>query len=56
LGEKLAQEPSRKKNKRKYSKGELNCVIDGILNQLFGRIGAFKVVDTALHSLVEQNP
>jgi hypothetical protein len=52
----LAQNPRRKKNKTEYSKGELNRMIDSVLHPLFGRSGAFMVVDTVLHGLVEQNP
>ena len=52
----MAQNPSRKKNKTQYSKGELNRIIDSTLHPLFGRSSAFIVLDTAAYGLVEQNP
>jgi hypothetical protein len=53
----MGQKPSRKKkNKRQYSKGEINRLIDSTIHPLFKRSPAFIVVDTVLHGLVEQNP
>jgi hypothetical protein len=52
----LTQNPCGKKNKADYTKGELNHMIDSVLHPLFSRSSAFMVVDTVLHSLVEQNP
>jgi hypothetical protein len=45
-----------KKDRRQYSKGELNRVIDSVFHPLFDRSSTFMVIDTVLHGLVEQNP
>jgi hypothetical protein len=45
-----------KNSKTKYSKGEINRLIDSVPHPLFDRSSAFMVVDSLLHSLVEQNP
>jgi hypothetical protein len=52
----LARNPSRKKNKKQYSKGELNRLIDGVFHPLFDRSSVFIVADTVLDGLIEQNP
>ena len=52
----MAQNPSRKKNKKQYSEGELNRLIDSVLHPLFDHGAAFMVIDTMFHGLVEKNP
>jgi hypothetical protein len=44
-----------KKNRRKYSKGELNRLIDSLLHPLFDHSPELMVLDSVLHSIVEQN-
>lgn len=51
----MAKNPSRKKDKKKYSKGELNRLIDSVLHPLFDHSTEMMIVDSVLHSLVEQN-
>ena len=52
----MAQKPSRKKNKKHYSKGEVNRLVDSVLHPLFDNGTAFIVIDTVFHGLVENNP
>jgi hypothetical protein len=52
----LTRKTFKKKIKAKYSRGEVNRLIDGVFHPLFDRSSAFMVVDTLLHGLVEQNP
>jgi hypothetical protein len=44
-----------KKNRRKYSKGDVNRLIDTLLHPLFDHSPELMIVDSVLHSLVEQN-
>jgi hypothetical protein len=52
----MAQNLSRKKNKKHYSKGELNRLVDSVLHPLFHHGAAFMVIDTMFHGLIENNP
>jgi hypothetical protein len=52
----LTHNSSRKKNKKQYSKGELNRLVDSVFHPLCDRSSAFMVADTVLHGLIEQNP
>jgi hypothetical protein len=52
----LAKNPSRKKNKKHYSKGQLNKLIDTLLHPLFDQSPGFMAIDTLFHGLVEMNP
>ena len=45
-----------KKERRHYSKGELNRLIDDLIHPLYGRNPELMVVDVVLHGLLEQNP
>jgi len=47
---------TRRKRQSIYSKGEINRLIDSLLHPLFNLNPAFNIVDTILHSFVEQNP
>lgn len=46
----------KKKNKKQYSKGELNRLVDSVFHPLCGCSSVFMVADTVLHGLIEQNP
>lgn len=52
----MTKNPSRKKKKKQYSKGELNQLIDSVLHPLFDHSPALMVIDTVFHGLVEKNP
>jgi len=45
-----------KKERRHYSKGELNRLIDDLIHPLYDRNPELMVVDVVLHGLLEQNP
>jgi hypothetical protein len=49
--------PSRKKKRRsRYSKGELNRLIDDLIHPLSDQRPELTILDAALHGLVQQNP
>lgn len=52
----LVKNPSRRKNKKQYSKGELNILVGSVFHPLRGRSSVFMVAGTVLHGLIEQNP
>jgi hypothetical protein len=52
----LAHKPCRKKNKKHYSKGEVNRLVDSVLHPMFDHGTVFMVIDTMFHGLVEMNP
>lgn len=52
----MTQNPSRRKNKKQYSRGELNRLVDSVFHPLCNRSSVFIVADTVLHGLIEQNP
>ena len=54
----MTQNSSRKKkkNRRQYSKGELNRLVDSLFHPFCDRSSLFMVVNTVLHGLIEQNP
>ena len=52
----MTQNPFRKKNRKSYSKGELNRLVDTIVHPLCDRGSVLMVADTMVHGLIEQNP
>jgi hypothetical protein len=44
-----------KKSRRQYSKGDINRLIDTLLHPLFDHSPELMVLDSVLHSIVEQN-
>jgi hypothetical protein len=45
-----------RKRRRRYSKGELNRLIDGLVHPLYRRNPELMILDAVLHGLVKQNP
>jgi hypothetical protein len=45
-----------KRRPRRYTKGELNYLIDDLLHPLYKVNEGFVLVDGVLHGLIEQNP
>jgi hypothetical protein len=45
-----------RKRRRRYSKGELNRLVDDLLHPLYGWNPELMILDAVLHGLVEQNP
>lgn len=47
---------NKQKKQSKYSKGQLNRIIDGIFHPYYTENEFFRIIDGLAHGLVEQNP
>jgi len=51
-----AKSGKRAKRKKPYSQGELNRLIDTVIHPLYKKSQSFRLLDGAVHAIIEQNP